>query len=274
MPIPLTIRNLERGVSLKTDTPADMYLDLLKRSLTNTIFQSEPDIDDDEFRYTMNCAAHYVNSDAVSMISWARFDNIKSCIESVLRDGVPGDLIEAGVWRGGASIFMRGVLKVHGVTDRVVWAADSFEGLPAPDADQFPIEAKAQAGPVMQKLYHNLAVGLDEVKRNFAAYGLLDDQVKFLKGWFKDTLPAAPVGPLSLIRLDGDFYESTRDGLDFLYDRLSIGGYVIIDDYGQDSWTYCRKAVDEFRSERHIEEPLIVVDSTCSYWQRTGVSAE
>jgi hypothetical protein len=259
-----------KGASVNKDTPADLYLDLLKRSLTNTIFETEPDIDDDEFRFTMNCATHYVNSDAVSMITLVRFDNIRSCIESILRDGVPGDFIEAGVWRGGASIFMRGVLKVHGVTDRVVWAADSFEGLPAPDAEQFPLEAKVQSGPVMQKLYHNLAASLEDVKRNFAAYGLLDDQVKFLKGWFKDTLPTAPTGSLSLIRLDGDFYESTRDGLDSLYDRLSVGGYVIIDDYGQDSWTYCRKAVDEFRTERQIKDPLITVDSTCSYWRRSG----
>jgi hypothetical protein len=241
----------------------------LKRSLTNTIFENEPDIDDDEFRFTMNFTEHYVNSNAISMITLARFDNLKNCIEDILRNGVPGDLIETGIWRGGASIFMRGVLKAHGVVDRIVWAADSFEGLPAPDADKFPLEAKVQSGPVMQKAYHNFAVSLEEVKQNFAAYGLLDDQVKFLKGWFKDTLPSAPIAALSLMRLDGDFYESTRDGLNSLYDRLSIGGYVILDDYGEDSWTYCRRAVDEFRTERQIEDPLIAVDSKCSYWQRT-----
>ena len=161
------------------------------------------------------------------------------------------------------------MLKAYGVTDRLVWAADSFQGLPEPDADKFPLEAKVQAGPVIQKAYHNLAVGLEEVKRNFAAYGMLDHQVRFLKGWFKDTLPTAPITALSLIRLDGDFYESTRDGLNYLYDRLAVGGYVILDDYGEDSWTYCRKAVDEFRSERQIEDPLIAVDSRCSYWRRT-----
>ena len=251
-----------------TSAPTDLYLDLLKRSLTNTIFGSEPDIDDDEFRYTMAFTDHYVDSAAVSMLPLARFDNIEDCVKSILGDGVPGDLIETGVWRGGASIFMRAVLKAYGVTDRVVWVADSFEGLPAPDPELYPLEAKIQSGPVMQKSYHNFAVGLDEVQRNFAAYGLMDDRVKFLKGWFKDTLPYAPTGPLSLIRLDGDFYESTRDGLINLYDRLSIGGYVIIDDYGEDSWTYCRKAVDEFRFERHIEDPLVTVDSRCSYWRR------
>jgi hypothetical protein len=255
------------------DNPVNLYLDLLKRSLTNTIFQREPDIDDDEFRFAMDCATHYVDSAAVSMITLARFDNIKNSIESILRNGVAGDLIETGVWRGGATIFMRGALKAYGATDRTVWAADSFEGLPMPDPDAFPLEAKVQSGPVMQKLYRNFAASLDEVKRNFAAYGLLDDQVRFLKGWFKDTLPAAPIERLSLMRLDGDFYESTRDALVFLYDRLSVGGYVIIDDYGQDSWTYCRKAVDEFRSERHIKEPLMQVDSTCYYWQRASTPA-
>jgi hypothetical protein len=253
-------------------TPADLYLDLLKRSLTNSIFATEPDIDDDEFRFTMQRVEHYVNSDAVSMIPLARFDNIKECIGNILRDCVPGDLIEAGVWRGGAAIFMRAALKAYGVKDRIVWAADSFEGLPKPDPDLFPLEAQVQSGSVIQKVYHNLAVSLEDVKRNFTAYGLLDDQVRFLKGWFKDTLPTAPIGSLSLIRLDGDFYESTRDGLNYLYDRLSIGGYVIIDDYGEDSWTYCRRAVEEFRSERHIEDPLIAVDSKCCYWQRTSNS--
>jgi hypothetical protein len=251
------------------DTPANLYLDLLKRSLTNTIFDVEPDIDDDEFRFTMQRVSHYVDSYAVSMIPLARFDNIQKCVVNILSSGIPGDLIEAGVWRGGATIFMRGVLKALGVTDRLVWAADSFEGLPTPDAERFPLEAKAQAGPVMQKSYHNLAVGVEEVRRNFTAYGLMDDQVRFLKGWFKDTLPTAPIDALSLMRLDGDFYESTRDGLNFLFDRLSVGGYVIVDDYGEDSWTYCRRAVDEFRAERSIEDPMIAVDSKCFYWQRT-----
>ncbi len=251
------------------DSPAELYLDLLKRSLTNTIFDSEPDIDDDEFRFTMHRVTHYVDSGAVSMIPLARFDNIKNCIGEIVRNGIPGDLIEAGVWRGGAAIYMRGVLKAYGITDRLVWAADSFEGLPEPDAEKFPLEAKVQSGPMIQEAYHNLAVGLEEVKRNFAAYRLLDNQVRFLKGWFKDTLPTSPIAALSLMRLDGDFYESTKDSLDALYDRLSIGGYVILDDYGEDTWTYCRKAVDEFRSERHIDDPLIAVDSKCSYWQRT-----
>lgn len=246
-----------------------LYLDLLKRSLTNTLFDAEPDIDDDEFRFVLARANHYVKGAALSMLPLARMDNIADCIADVLEHDVPGDLIETGVWRGGAAIFMRGVLKAHGVTDRSVWAADSFEGLPTPNAEEFPLEAKAQQGPVLQKAYNNLAVSLEEVQRNFQAYGLLDDQVHFLKGWFKDSLPSAPIAALSILRLDGDFYESTRDSLGNLYHRVSVGGYVIVDDYGEDSWTYCRRAVDEFRREHDIREPLVPVDSKCFYWKKT-----
>ena len=94
-------------------------------------------------------------------------------------------------------------------------------------------------------------------------------RVRFLKGWFKDTLPAAPIDALSILRLDGDYYESTMDALTSLYDKVSVGGYIIVDDYGEDSWTYCRKAVDEFRRERGIEDPIHRVDSNCYYWKRT-----
>ena len=195
------------------------------------------------------------------MLPAVRMNHLQSCIVNVIKEGIPGDVIETGVWRGGATIFMRGILKAFDVRDRCVWVADSFEGLPLSDAEKFPLEAKAHAGPFMTKVCNHLAVGIDEVRRNFDAYGLLDDQVRFLKGWFCDTLPTAPIERLALMRLDGDLYDSTRDSLVNLFHRLSPGGYVIIDDYGEDSWTYCRRAVDEFRAERGISDPLIRVDS-------------
>jgi Macrocin-O-methyltransferase (TylF) len=253
----------------RTAQAINLYLDLLKRSLTNTLFAAEPDADqENELRFVHDFIHHYINTPAVSMLPVKRFDHLQSCIEDVLARGIPGDLIEAGVWRGGATIFMRAVLKAYGAIDKTVWVADSFEGLPEPDAEKFPLEAKAHRGPVMTKTYKHLAAGLEEVQRNFRAYGMLDDQVQFLKGWFKDTLPNAPIDALSIMRLDGDFYESTRDGLVNLYDKLSIGGYAIIDDYGETSWTYCRRAVDEFRQEHGIEEPIIRVDSKCHFWRK------
>jgi O-methyltransferase len=251
-------------------TAAELYLDLLKKSVTNTLFEPEPGVEEgSDTRFIMDFLEHYVNAPAVSMLPVVRLDNLQACILDVIERGVPGDVIETGVWRGGATIFMRAVLKAYADTGRIVWVADSFEGLPEPDAERFPIEAQAHQGPVMKKAFKHFAAGLDEVKRNFKAYGLLDDQVRFVKGWFKDTLPSAPIKALAVMRLDGDYYESTMDALINLYDRLSIGGYAIIDDYGEDTWTYCRRAVDDFRRDRGIEDPLRMVDAKCFYWQRT-----
>ena len=252
------------------DSPLYLYLHLLKASLTNTLFAAEPNPDDEtELHYINDFINHYIKGVAISMLPLARFENLQSCILDVLKRGVPGDLIETGVWRGGATIFMRGVLKACQIVDKTVWVADSFEGLPEPDAERFPLEAKVHGGRVMKRVYNNFSVSIEEVQRNFRAYGLLDDQVRFLKGWFKDTLPEAPMQALSIIRLDGDYYESTWDALTSLYDKLSVGGYAIVDDYGEDLWTYCRRAVDDFRAQRGIQEPIIRVDSKCYYWQRT-----
>ncbi len=258
-----------RGTSVGPADAAALYLDLLKRSLTNTLFGAEPDADrKDDLRFIEGFLKHYIQAPAVSMLPLARMNNLEHCVRSVIKDAVPGDLIETGVWRGGAVIFMRGLLKALGEEDRAVWAADSFEGLPEPDAKTFPLEAKAFHGAVMTKAMDRLQATLEEVQANFSAYGLLDDQVKFLKGWFKDTLPSAPIERLAVMRLDGDFYESTRDALTNLYDKLSPGGYCIIDDYGEDGWTYCKRAVDEFRAERGITAPLIRVDVSCWYWRK------
>lgn len=202
-------------------------------------------------------------TDADTMVGKPRLDSLQACLVDVLRDGVPGDVIETGVWRGGASIFMRAVLHAYGITDRTVWVADSFQGLPKPDPVRFP----ADAGDELWKA-SALAVPLEEVKANFAAYGLLDDQVRFLVGWFRETLPAAPIDRLALLRLDGDLYESTMDALTALYPRLSVGGYVIVDDYG--AMASCRKAVEDFRAERGITDEIARIDWTGVYWRRSA----
>ncbi len=170
------------------------------------------------------------------------------------------DLVEAGVWRGGAGIFMRAVLKAHGSEDRRVWLADSFQGLPPPKPDQYP----ADAGD----LHHTvpeLAVSLEEVKANFARYDLLDDRVRFLPGWFRDTLPQAPIDRLALIRTDADMHESTINALEALYPKLSPGGFVIVDDYG--GIPGCRRAVDDFRTAAGIADELRWI-WTGVYWRR------
>jgi hypothetical protein len=178
----------------------------------------------------------------------------------VVMEGIPGDMLEAGVWRGGACILLRGILAAHGITDRTVWVADSFAGLPAADAVNFPADADDQ-----HATYDSLRVSSDEVQANFQRYGLLDRQVRFLKGWFAETLPEAPIARLAILRLDGDMYASTIQTLDALYDKVSPGGYIIVDDY---ILAGCRQAVDDFRGRRAIQGDLNDVDGAAVFWRK------
>jgi O-methyltransferase len=197
---------------------------------------------------------------ADTMIGLKRLDHLQSCVEAVIRDDIAGDLIEAGVWRGGACILMRAVLAARAIEDRKVYVADSFEGLPKPDAEKYP----ADRGDT-HHTHGFLAVSQKEVENNFKRFSLLDDQVMFLKGWFKDTLPNAPIKKLAILRLDGDMYGSTMDALTSLYPKLSRGGFCIIDDYALEG---CRKAVDDFRAEHGIHAEMQAVDWACWYWRK------
>lgn len=200
---------------------------------------------------------------AETMIGPRGLQNIRECVDDVLDRGVPGDLIEAGVWRGGAAVFMRALLETRGDPTRTVWLADSFRGMPSPaeSGHEADIGDEEWAGQDW------LNVPLDSVKRVFEQYGLLDERVRFLVGWFADTLPAAPIEKLALIRIDADMYGSTMDALTALYPRLSVGGYVIIDDY----WLpKCRAAVDAYRHEHGITDEIFRVGRAIAYWRRSG----
>jgi hypothetical protein len=201
-------------------------------------------------------------SSALTMIGLQRLRNFRTLIERVITEGVPGDIIEAGVWRGGASIFARAVLEAHGVRDRKIIVADSFEGLPPPDAGVYPADRASALHTVGE-----LAVSLEQVRANFEKFDLLDDQVVFLKGWFRDTMPTAPADRLAVLRLDGDMYESTIDPLRHLYDRLSVGGWVIVDDYALVEG--CRQAVHDFLNLRNLAPEIVPIDDIGVYFQKT-----
>ena len=271
-------------------TAAELYLDLLKKCLTRYLF-GESYVPAIPPRGTLKHTAfepvrrwlagkdmeviRHVPFDqqgraegrdwparAESMAGLKRLDNLLFCVTDVLRRGVPGDLIETGAWRGGVTIFMRAILEAYGDPDRRVWVADSFQGLPKPDPERWPAEAGDEHWTMEQ-----LAVPLEEVQASFARYGLLDERVRFLPGWFKDTLPTAPIERLAVLRLDGDMYGSTMEALDALYPKLSQGGYVIVDDYG--AIPQCKEAVTDFRTAHGIIDPMEPVDWTGVYWQRS-----
>jgi O-methyltransferase len=192
-----------------------------------------------------------------TMIGKLRLDNIQKCVEQAIYDKIPGDLIETGVWRGGATIFMRAVLKSHGIESRCVWVADSFQGLPSPKFSNDGYDLSA---------VNHLKVSLNDVKDNFARFGLLDSQVRFLEGWFENTLPSAPIRQLAVLRLDGDMYSSTMDALENLYPKLSPGGFVIVDDYL--SWHSCRSAVNDYLAKHNLNVNFHEIDRDAIYWRK------
>lgn len=275
------------------DSGATLYLDLLKRSLLNEIYL------DDELRllYLRDCLAGQDDFDYAtlhdirktraegyadlkasrrigqfpgrridrsgfshSMMGRLRLDSLHACLDDLAARNVPGDLMECGVWRGGGCILMAGWLRAQGDDTRRLLVADSFEGLPPP--------THAQDGKLdlTKEKFPQLAVSMDTVRDNFAVYGLLDDQRQvFLKGWFRDTLHDAPTQQIALLRMDGDLYESTIDTLNAVYDRVSPGGVVIVDDYG--ALPMCRQAVEDFFASREEEvPPLTQVDWTGAWF--------
>jgi O-methyltransferase len=244
------------------------YLDLVERSLMNEIL-GESRLETLVRTLSIRLRHPWQTRDwrkvwparALTMIGRERLSHLRSLVETTIEDQVPGHFIETGVWRGGACILMRAVLAAHGVTDRKVFVADSFEGLPRPDAARYPVDRRDRLFS-----FGELAVSEAEVRRNFDAFGLLDEQVVFVKGFFRDTLPALKPERFALIRLDGDMYESTMDALVNLYDCVSTGGFVVIDDYGV--LAGCRKAVHDFLDARGLAPEIRAIDHAGVWWRK------
>ena len=257
------------GLGLRIDhaeTVRALYLRLMKRCLTRDLFPDarwSPDLQNIQpFDPSLRQVGRDWPTGAETMVGMARLDNVQACIEHAVLEDVPGDLVETGVWRGGCAIFMRAVLKAWNITDRSVWLADSFQGLPVADEASYAPDR----GDRHSELTSYLGVPLDTVKENFRRYELLDHQVRFLPGWFRDTLPTAPIGTIAVLRLDGDMYESTYVALSSLYHRVAFGGFVIIDDYG--ALPNCKAAVDDFRKVNSLDETMHEIDWTGVYWRK------
>jgi len=191
-------------------------------------------------------------------------ENFRLCIEDVERNEVPGDIIETGVWRGGACIYAYHVLK-NLQSHRKLYVADSFEGLPKPNTEQYPVDEGDPhwAMPIFK-------VGIEQVKKNFRAFSTLDESVVFVKGWFSDTIPNLDIDQIAVLRLDGDMYESTIVVLEHLYPKLSVGGYCIIDDLGHKR---ANKAVKDYRKANGIEDEIEIIDRSpgaypSAFWKK------
>jgi O-methyltransferase len=248
------------------------YLDLLKLALCDLAGASTLSVGADEDGTVMSrelrdegrrvrIAGMDWPLQGLTMVGLGRLDDLQRCVEAVVADGVAGDLIEAGSWRGGASMLMRATLDTLG-EDRTVYVADSFQGFPELDA--------ADEHGARLSSFQFLAVPDDQVRESFARLGL-DRGVELVPGFFEETLARFAGHRWAIVRLDADSYEATRYALDCLYPGLTVGGYLVIDDYG--SFDGCRRAVDEFRAAHGIAEPIEAIDHTGARWRRESNAA-
>lgn len=197
--------------------------------------------------------------DALTMIGTKGLDNIHYCIKQCIKNKVPGGFMETGVWRGGACIFAAGCFKFYN-EKRPVYVCDSFEGLPLPSHEK-------DAGHEYYNEATYLKISQETVRKSFEKYNLLSDDVFFIEGYFEHTMSelAKEDFQLAVLRLDGDMYTSTLSVLENMYDKVSPGGYIIVDDFCLE---LCRQAVYEFRDKRKITDPIL----SATTWQSNGVS--
>ena len=199
---------------------------------------------------------------AFTVTSPARIYCLVKAVEYVLRAGVPGSIVECGVWKGGSMMAVAETLRRAGRTDLDLFLFDTFEnwhGMPPPTDKDGPSVRHSWEGnrstPVQAE------TSLNQVRRNLSSTGYPDDRVHLVEGTVEDTLPARAPSQISILRLDTDLYESTRHELVHLYPRLSDGGVLIIDDYGSPEYVGAKKAVDEYIEENRLRLLLNRIDA-------------
>ena len=204
-----------------------------------------------------------------TMTSYERMMTLWNQVRYLDRAGIPGALVECGTWRGGACGMMALAHRTSGNPGRQIHLFDSFEGLPEPDSN---VDGERAINYAAGHASGNLAsiercIGLLEdnqsLMQKIVQYP--EDLTAYHVGWFENTVPEArkSLGPIALLRLDGDWYASTKVCLENLFSLVPTGGMVVIDDYGH--WEGCRKAVDEFLSS--LRQPMFLnyVDKTARY---------
>lgn len=244
-----------------TGNQPDPYVDLVKRAITNFLYLGGSQ-EQDAFR----CVTHYdleqsewkidPLSRPATLLTKAQLDLVEQAVMAVHRQGIAGDFMEAGIWRGGVIILMRALIRAHAMAGRQVIAADSFTGIPK--------NTRAVNDPVDQWKDRWIAP-LDEVRETISRFGLLDDRVEFLVGFFEESLKSMQGRRLAVVRLDSDSYDSVETSLEYLYPLVSQGGYVIIDDWHLPG---CRLAVTDYRTQLGIRDTIHEWDGN-AYWVKS-----
>lgn len=200
-----------------------------------------------------------------TMTSPERIATLIDATTHLVRNGIPGDFVECGVWRGGSAMTMALTLQQYGISDRRLWLYDTFEGMSAPTAADVSHDGENAAAQLATQAKDDARsiwcfASKEDVQHNVRSTGYPEARLSFVQGRVEDTIPHTAPDQIALLRLDTDWYESTKHELTHLYPRLAPGGVLIIDDYGY--WQGARKAVDEYFAEHDTNIFFARVDST------------
>lgn len=213
----------------------------MKKVILNSIYNDGPWIID---------GSSWPPGKALTMVGMRRLNNIYMIIRRIIENNINGDIIEAGCWRGGAMMFARTILNAYNQKNRKVYMSDSFSGIPPMTDSKYEKDKAAHKLDILNKN------PVEDVYKMLKILNLESSTI-VVKGFFNETLDKIPARSFSLIRLDGDTYISTMQAITSLYPKLSIGGYIIIDDYLD--WVGCKDAISDYRKKHKIEEEIIEV---------------
>ena len=194
-----------------------------------------------------------------SMCGLADINQIKFLLENIINDHIDGCIVETGVWRGGMSMWMQSILKYHN-NKRDIWLFDTFGTFPSSSNSK-----DKYIHSITSILFAN-APTIADVKNNFRMHDLLDTNIKFVVGDFKDSIPHSQVQDIALLHCDSDYYDSTKIVLEIFYWKIVKGGYIVIDDYNN-IHLGCKDAVDDFRRKYSIKIPIIDTHHGSVYWR-------
>ena len=218
------------------------------------------DIQEKEFWEIYNFCKPY------TMTSIQRMYSLYCSVNYILARGIEGDFVECGVWRGGSSMLVAKMLVNRNINDRKIFLYDTFEGMSEPTHADVSINDN-DAKVLMDQNVNNKETSvwcladLNDVKRNLKSTAFPESNLVYIKGKVEDTLPAnVPSGKIALLRLDTDWYESTKHELEVLFPMLAENGVLLIDDYGH--WKGCRRAVDEYIEKNKLTVLMNRIDYT------------
>lgn len=242
------------AVNLRATAIATAQRELSKRGF-NVLWAPRSDMPSRFWELHERCHTH-------SMTGPERLYAMHEAVRYVHARDIPGAIVECGVWRGGSAMMAALTLLQLRDTSRKLWLYDTFRGMPRPGARDVDINGSAAQDRWVENW---CAASVGEVKRNLVSTGYPVQQVVYVDGMVEETIPESSPEEIALLRLDTDFYESTKHELEHLYSKLTSGGVLIIDDYG--NWQGARRAVDEY----FAAEPLLF--SRLDYSGRMAVKA-